>query len=111
LIKYEELINGKEKEIRKIINFINRFAKLEVDEKKIKNCIDSSSFENMKKMENEGLFKEASEDLKGKPIPFFGHGKEGRWRNILEKKVVEEIEVEFEKEMQELGYFASNKNI
>ena len=111
LIKYEELINEKEKEIRKIINFIIRFVKLEVDEKKIKNCIDSSSFENMKKMENEGLFKEASKDLKGKSIPFFGHGKEGRWRNTLEKKVVEEIEFKFEKEMWELGYLAPDKSL
>ncbi len=111
LVKYEELINDKEKEIRKIINFINRFVKLEIDEKKIKNCIDSSSFKNMKKMENEGLFKEASQGLKGKSIPFFGHGKEGRWRNTLEKKVVEEIEVKFEKEMRELGYLASDKSL
>jgi hypothetical protein len=109
LIKYENLISKKEEEIKRIINFINRFAKLDVNEKKIKNCIDSSSFENMKKMENEGFFEEASKDIDGKSIPFFGHGKKGRWKNTLEKKIVEEIESKFQKEMQELGYLAIKK--
>ena len=63
----------------------------------------------MKKMENEGFFEEASKDIDGKSIPFFGHGKKGRWKNSLEKKIVEEIESKFQKEMQELGYLAINK--
>ena len=111
LIKYENLINEKEQEIKKIINFINRFVKFEIDEKKIKNCVNSSSFENMKKMENQGLFKEAAKDLNGQPISFFVQGKEGRWKNTLEKKVIVEIETEFRKEMQELGYLASTGSL
>ena len=104
LIKYENLINNKELEIRKIINFINKFIKFSVDEEKIKKCITSSSFENMKNMENKGLFKESAKDLKGNNIPFFNHGKIGLWKNILKKEIVSEIEKKFYKEMRELNY-------
>ena len=104
LIKYENLINNKELEIRKIINFINKFIKFSVDEEKIKKCITSSSFENMKNMENKGLFKESAKDSKGNNIPFFNHGKIGMWKNILKKEIVSEIEKKFYKEMKELNY-------
>jgi hypothetical protein len=104
LLKYEDLINNKEVEIRKILNFINRFAELSVDENKIKNCIETSSFKNMKIMENKGLFKENSKDLNGNLITFFNNGKNGNWRNQLEEKIVKEIENNFQKEMKELGY-------
>ena len=104
LLKYEDLINNKEVEIRKILNFINKFAKLSVDENKIKNCIETSSFKNMKIMENKGLFKENSKDLNGNLITFFNNGKNGNWRGQLEEKIVKEIEDNFQKEMKELGY-------
>ena len=91
LLKYEDLINNKEVEIRKILNFINKFAKLSVDENKIKNCIETSSFKNMKIMENKGLFKENSKDLNGNLITFFNTGKNGNWRGQLEEKIVKEI--------------------
>jgi len=104
LVKYENLINNKELEIRRLINFINKFTKFSVDEEKIKKCITSSSFENMKNMENKGLFNENSKDLKGNNIPFFAHGKIGRWKNILKVEMVNEIEKKFYKEMSELNY-------
>ena len=104
LIKYENLINNKELEIRRVINFINKFTKFSVDEEKIKKCITSSSFDNMKNMENKGLFKESAKDLKGNNIPFFSHGKIGMWKNILKKEIVSEIEKKFYKEMRELNY-------
>ncbi len=104
LLKYEDLINNKEAEIKKMLNFINKFTKLSVDENKIQNCIETSSFKNMKTMENEGLFKENSKDLNGNLITFFNNGKNGNWRGQLEEKIVKEIEDNFQKEMKELGY-------
>ena len=104
LIKYEDLINNKESEIKKILFFIGRFTKLSIDESKIKNCIETSSFENMKSMENKGLFKEGSKDSDGNIIPFFAKGKIGNWRDHLDEKIVKEIESKFKKEMEELGY-------
>ena len=104
LIKYEDLINNKESEIKKTLLFIGKFTKLSIDENKIKNCIETSSFENMKSMENKGLFKESSKDSDGNIIPFFAKGKIGNWRDHLDEKIVREIESKFKKEMEELGY-------
>ena len=104
LIKYEDLINNKESEIKKTLLFISKFTKLSIDENKIKNCIKTSSFENMKSMENKGLFKEGSKDSDGNIIPFFAKGKIGNWRDHLDEKIVKEIESKFKKEMEELGY-------
>lgn len=104
LIKYENLINNKEFEIRRILEFVNKFTKLEVTESKLKKCIDSSSFINMQNMEKGGFFKENSKDRAGNNITFFNSGKKNRWGGILEDKTVKEIENKFRKEMKELGY-------
>jgi|TARA_B110000967_G_scaffold142175_1_gene145385 hypothetical protein len=104
LVKYENLINNKEAEIKRIISFINRFTNLQVDENKMKNCIETSSFNSMKSMESDGLFKEGSNDPDGNIIPFFVKGKAGAWRDLLDEKIVKEVENKFQKEMKELGY-------
>ncbi len=104
LIKYENLINDKETEVRRILNFLNRFIKLSIDEEKIQKCLKTSSFENMKELEIKGHFKEGSKDNSGNTIPFFTKGKEGNWRGNLDKKTIKELEEKFQKEMLELGY-------
>ena len=108
LIKYEDLINNKETEIRRIINFINRFAKLSVDEKKIKKCVETSSFQNMQNMEQKGLFEESSKDKMGDKILFFSKGRAGNWQGVLDKKIINEVEKKFRKEMIELNYIDEN---
>jgi len=105
LIKYESLILNKELEIFRILNFINSFKSFHVSEKKIKNIINSSSFENMVEMEKKGLFKENSRDKNGKDIKFFNSGKAGIWKEKnLNKEILENIEQEFYTEMLELKY-------
>ena len=110
LIKYENLIENKENEIRRIINFLSKFVKISFDEKKIINCIESSSFQNMKIMDQNGLFPENSKDFKGNKIPFFTSGKKGNWRGVLEEKIVSQIEKKFQKEMLELSYIDQHAN-
>ena len=110
LIKYENLIENKENEIRRIISFLNKFVKISFDEKKIINCIESSSFQNMKIMDQNGLFPENSKDFKGNKIPFFSSGKKGNWRGVLEEKIVSQIEKKFQKEMLELNYIDQQAN-
>jgi hypothetical protein len=104
LIKYEDLIQNKEAEIIRILNFLNKFVKISFDEKKIKKCIESSSFENMKIMEQNGLFQENSKNFKGNKIPFFSTGKKGNWQAVLEEGIVSQVEKKFQKEMLELNY-------
>ena len=61
LIKYEDLISNKEENLKKILKFIYKLKNinLEIDETKIKNVIQSTSFENMKNLEKEKGFEEA----------------------------------------------------
>ena len=110
LIKYENLIENKENEIRRIISFLNKFVKISFDEKKIINCIESSSFQNMKIMDQKGLFPENSKDFQGNKIPFFSSGKKGNWRGVLNDKIVSQIEKKFQKEMLELSYIDQHAN-
>lgn len=105
LIKYEDLISDPEKEIIRIINYIKKFKKLDVSKEKIKNTIETTSFENLKKHEKKGNFKESITNAETKEkIAFFNLGKKNNWQTILDPKIAKEIEEKFSKEMLELGY-------
>ena len=58
LIKYEDLIVDKEEVLKKILKFIYKLKNInfEIDETKIKNVIQSTSFENMKNLEKKKVF-------------------------------------------------------
>lgn len=105
LIKYEDLISNTESEIIKIIKFITKYKKIDFDKRKIENCIKTTSFEELKKLERLGQFKEKDQNITIKEkTKFFNLGKENKWENILDKKIKEEIEIKFYKEMKELKY-------
>ena len=103
LIKYEDMISDKHRVIQKIINYFKRYLKLEIDEEKIINTINSTSFSNMQLQEGKGLFKENVEN-KNKKIKFFYKGKIKNWDGKLDKNIREKIENKFYNEMKELGY-------
>ena len=67
LIKYEDLIDDTEKIFLDILNFVNKYNKTSetIDKIKLKNVLDSCSFENMSKLENESGFPEAATDRAG----------------------------------------------
>jgi len=105
LIKYEDLILNAENELKKIINFIIKYKKIDTNETKIKNCVRTSSFENLKKEEEEGFFKENTKNKKtGEKIKFFYMGEKNKWEKLLDKKIKLEIEQNFSREMKELNY-------
>jgi len=103
-IKYENLIKNKKSELSRIIKFVNNYIKIPTSETKINNCINSTTFESMKKYEEKGLFEENSFDKNDKKIKFFNYGKEGNWKSVLSKELVLKIEKKFQKEMKELEY-------
>ena len=78
---------------------MNRFIKIEIDEKKITKIIDICSFDNLSKLENKIGFSE-----KTKKINFFREGKTDEWKTKLTPKLIKEIENSFNKQMKELGY-------
>ena len=105
LIKYEDLIENKKKEMLKILNFVNIFVKIPIDETKVEKCLNSTTFENMKNMEEKGFFEEQAIDEKtGKKINFFHKGKNNQWKDFLDTSTIKKIEENFETEMKELKY-------
>jgi len=107
LIKYEDLVNDKEKIFINILEFLHKLRNidLQLDKKKLKNVLDSTSFEEMKKMEKREGFFEAPIDKKSKKKKqFFFRGPENNWKNLLTPKLIKKIENAFENEMLELGY-------
>ena len=74
-------------------------------ESELKSAINNSSFSNLKKMENRDGFVESPINKKtGDRQTFFNLGPKNKWKNLLEKKLVEKIESEFSVEMKELDY-------
>ena len=90
-------------DLNNLINHGN--AKISIDQMKIKNVISSTQFEKMQKLEREIGFKESKIDkMTGKKINFFNLGKQNKWQNILDQKLISKIESAFEIEMKELNY-------
>ena len=107
LIKYEDLINNKEETLKKILEFIHELKniKFKINESKLKNIIESTSFENMKNLEKEKGFSEARiNNDTGEKIAFFNLGSKNDWKKSLDFEIIKKIEKAFGKEMKELGY-------
>ena len=99
LVKYEDMIKEPINTFYKLLKYINLFKSFDLNEKKIKNAIETTSFKNLSKMESEKGFKELESEGN-----FFRKGKIGDWQESLEPRLVKEIENNFKKEMKELGY-------
>ena len=104
LIKYEDLVKNIDQEIRRIINFLSSFIKIEISQKKINSIIQNTSFENMSRLEQKGKFKENSLKISGEKNKFFYLGPKNCWQQILKKENADSITSAFEKEMIELSY-------
>ena len=73
LIKYEELISNREETLLKILKYIHELKKINFvpDNKKLKNILESTTFEKMKSEEEKAGFSESKTILKtGEKIPF-----------------------------------------
>tara|TARA_B100001287_G_C22539919_1_gene461625 strand:+ start:35 stop:874 length:840 start_codon:yes stop_codon:yes gene_type:complete len=107
LVKYEDLINDKEKIFYQILKFVHNLKNVEfiLDKKKFQNTLDSTDFNKMQRLEESKGFEESVKDKKtGKKIKFFRLGKKTDWKNILDPELQEKINKVFKKEMIELGY-------
>ena len=104
LIKYEDLISNTPAELERIIIFLKNFMEVNTNYIKNKNIIESTSFESLKKMEAKGQFNENVYTKSKNKINFFHLGKENQWEKKIEKKISNEIEKKFFKEMRELNY-------
>ena len=105
IIKYEDLVNDTLAQLNEIINFLQKFIKIETNLDKNKKIIETTSFKNLQKMENEGKFRENVLDkVTKKKVNFFHMGPKNEWKNNLDKEYIDKIEFNFKNEMEELGY-------
>ena len=105
LIKFEDLINNPKKELHKIIEYLNKIKKIEISEDKINNILKTTSFDNLKELEEKGLFEEANIDLKtNKYKSFFNTHPSQYKKKFISSNIKKEVEIKFCKEMKELNY-------
>ena len=97
LIKYEDLILDTKKELERIIIYLKKFMTVEINPEKIKNILNTTSFDHLKNLENKGLFNENVYDSKKNKIRFFNKGPSNDWTKVLDKKIQNDIEKIFYK--------------
>ena len=105
LIKYEDLVEETEKTFLKVLTFVCKLTKkkLDLDKNKLKNVLNTTSFESMQKLEKQNGFNEAS-NFNGKKVTFFKYGAKNNWKKFLTLENIKKIEDIFREEMKELGY-------
>ena len=105
LIKYENLLANPKLEFSKIIDYLEKLTKNNFDEVKIKNAINSTSFDALKDKEiNEGFYESVKNKLGDGKKRFFNLGPKNKWEKLVNKSIVNEIEKQFKSEMKELNY-------
>ena len=100
IIRYEDLIKDPFNNFSNIVRYLNKLFGLEINDEKIKKCIEITNFDKLKKLE----MKKGFDENYNKKELFFNKGRANQWQNILDKKVTYKLEKKFKKEMQELKY-------
>ena len=105
LIRYEDLISNIDQELNKIILFLKKYLDFDVNEKKVSNILDTTSFSHLKKMEEEKKFDEFVIDKNSNKIKkFFYLGPTNDWRTQIDPTIAKDIEIKFNSEMKNLKY-------
>ncbi|MBD1149227.1 sulfotransferase domain-containing protein [Pelagibacterales bacterium SAG-MED27] len=105
LIKYEDLIQDPHNELEKIINFLKKYLDVKTNDNKNKKILETTSFKNLKEMEQKGLFKENVLNKKDdSKVNFFHLGPANNWKDTLNEDIKNKIEKNFYNEMKELDY-------
>ena len=104
LIKYEDLINSPKKTFNQISKYLSKILNVKIDNNKINEAIEKSSFENLQKSEEKFGFVETPFGGITDKKKFFNLGPKNNWREFLPTEIKNEIEKKFQKEMIELGY-------
>ena len=107
-IKYEDLLNSTYAVFLDIINFISKITNnsQSINKEKIKKTLRSTTFDSLKKSEQEHGFSEAVRDRedRNKTVPFFNLGPKNDWKKILDEEFKKKIQKVFEKDLKDLSY-------
>ena len=106
-IKYEDLYIKTYDVFKDLIEFINMTCKIKnkFNKGKAQNVIYSSSFDNLKSIENKNGFSESVLSKTGtKKIAFFNLGPKNNWRKIYDRSYLEKLNFIFKDNLKELKY-------
>jgi hypothetical protein len=106
LIKYEDIVSRPDVIFQNVLKFIAEISNTSfyIDKKKLENSINTTTFENLKQMEEKNGFIEAVKRKDNNNITFFKQGSNRDWKKLLTDEIKNKIEKSFNKEMKELGY-------
>lgn len=107
-IKYGNLYTKTYEVFKDLIEFINMTCKNQnkFNKNKAQKAIYSSSFDNLKSIENKKGFSESVLSKIGtKKISFFHLGPKNNWKNIFDKNYQNKLNFTFESNLKELNYF------
>ena len=105
IIKYEDILSNDRIVFISILEFLSKLMKLNIEEKKINQSLQSTNFKILSQMEKKQGFPESIISHKtNKKIKFFNLGKNNDWKKILHKEIINKINNAFKSEMSELDY-------
>jgi len=105
IIKYEDFLVNTEEIFISILEFLKKFYKFNIDSKKVKKALLTTSFDSLKSMEATKGFNESIISMKNKKkIRFFNLEKNNNWKKLLDSTMAKDIENKFKKTMTELNY-------
>ena len=106
-LKYEDLLKETFFVFKEVVEFIDKLInnKKGFNREKAKNAVKSTSFENLKKIEENKGFSESIIARKDKKkIPFFHLGPKNEWKKNFDSRFIEKINDIFQKNLNELNY-------
>ena len=106
-LKYEDLVDQTYSVFFKIIEFINEttHSSGKINKSKLKNSLNSTSFDKLKQMEKTYGFSEAVTSLSSKKkITFFNLGPKNDWKKLLNEDLKTKLSEVFKKNLAELYY-------
>ena len=101
IIKYEDLKSNPKEIVLNIKEFLNKIYKLNIDlsDHQIDKIIENTNFNNLRKLENQNGFDEASKYSK-----FFRSGNSNQWKDVLSKTQLQLIENNLQTLMKYFNY-------
>jgi len=107
IVKYEDLVKETYYVFKDIINFISRLTNNQnrFNKQKAQNSVKSTSFEKLKKYEeNKGFAESLISKTNKKKIPFFHLGPNNNWKNNFDQDFQNKLNKTFKENLKELGY-------
>tara|TARA_Y100000996_G_C22450771_1_gene613750 strand:- start:178 stop:1020 length:843 start_codon:yes stop_codon:yes gene_type:complete len=106
-IKYEDMLSNPKQVFRDLVIFVNTLCRFNesVNNTKLENSIESTSFDKLKKIENQGNFSESVYSLKDqRKIKFFFLGPQNDWKKKLDKSLIKKMNEYYKDDLNKFGY-------